>query len=77
MDEIAQARQIVADVLLLRGPDPNGGPGYMVSTEPQLFMSHERLALARRFAALVPGGTTMADVARIASAIAPHLHGAA
>jgi len=77
MDTDLLARQIVADVLLLRGPDPNGGPGYMVSTEPELFMSHERLTLARRYAALVPGGTTMADVARIASAIAPHLHGAA
>lgn len=73
MDKNATAHQIVLDVLTLRGPDPNGGPGRMVTADPRLFMSAERLALAKRFARMVPAGTSVLTARRVADAIAPFL----
>jgi hypothetical protein len=67
------AYQIAMDVLALRGPDPNGGPGRMVAADPRLFMGSERLANARRFAHMVPAGTSVVDARRVADSIAPFL----
>lgn len=67
------AYQIAMDVLALRGPDPNGGPGRMVAADPRLFMGTERLAMARKFAHMVPAGTNVVDARRVAESIAPFL----
>lgn len=72
-DTTTVAQQIVLDVLALRGPDANGGPGRMVTADPAVFMSPERLALARRYERMVPRGTSTADATRVATAIAPFL----
>jgi hypothetical protein len=69
----ATARQIVLDVLTLRGPDPNGGPFRLVAADPRLFMGTKRLALARQFSHLVPIGTSAADAPRVAADIVPLL----
>ena len=67
------AKQIARDILALRGPDPNGGPGWLVTADPALFMSAERLQLARKYSRLVPPGSSVADVPRLATTIAAHL----
>lgn len=69
----AAAVRIVLDVLLLRGPDATDAPFRMCTADPAVFMSPERLAAARRFAAYVPRGTTAQSVDRVASTIAPLL----
>ena len=60
------AAQVVHDVLALRGGVR------LVAVEPQ-HLPRERVLLAKSFEHLVPPGTTTADVARVATAIAPHL----
>lgn len=69
------AHQTVLDVLALRGPDPNGGPGLMVSADPRLFMSAERLERARRYAAMVPAGTGAHNAGKVAETLLPFLTG--
>jgi len=64
------ARQIVLDVLYLRGPDPAAnGPFRMTTAEVPV----HRVVMARRFARLVPPGTGLADVPGVAATIAPLL----
>jgi len=51
------ARQIVADVLLLRG-DPGRGSFRIVTAPAEKLLPASRLEAARRYAALVPPSTT-------------------
>lgn len=67
------AAQIVNDVLLLRSTTPPPGETFrMVAVEPEHWPA-ERLALARRYANHVPASATIADVPKLATAIAPQL----
>jgi len=66
------AQQIVLDVLAERGPPMAGVPFRMCAVEPD-DLPAQRAALARRFARMVPDGTTLADVPRVASGIVPFL----
>ena len=66
----ALARQIVLDVLFMRGPDATGDATFRMHTAE---VPVHRLATARRFQHLVPKGCGIDDVPRIAATIAPVL----
>lgn len=71
MDAALQlAEQIVRDVLCLRGPEATATGPFRMTTD---VMTDRRVALAKRFARLVPTGAVMGDVPRIAAGIAPLL----
>ena len=59
------ALQAVYDALALRGPDENGG--YLMTTEPHMHLSAERLRLARAILKNLPPNTTSetADAAAV------------
>jgi hypothetical protein len=69
----ALAEQIVRDVLAERGPD-GSGPFRMYGVNPDDMPPH-RVALAQRYAHMVPTGVTLEDVPRLALAIMPFLVG--
>ena len=62
------ALQGIYDALALRGPDENGG--YLMTTEPTMHMTAERLRLARAILKNLPPNTT----AETADAAAVKLH---
>jgi len=70
MTALQLAEQICRDVLLMRGPDANSATPFRMTTE---VIPQARLALAKRFARMVPRGASMDDVPRIAAGIAPLL----
>ena len=63
------ALQGIYDALALRGPDENGG--YLMTTEPTMHMSAERLRLARAILKNLPPNTTHETASAVAIKLAP------
>ena len=70
-NRLQTARQIVADVLAVRAVAEGTGVFRMHAVEPE--HGNERQRLATRFAHMVPLGSTVGDMERLAMAIAPFI----
>jgi hypothetical protein len=63
------ALQAIYDALALRGPDENGG--YLMTSEPTMHMSAERLRLARAVLKNLPPNTTHETASEVAVKLSP------
>jgi hypothetical protein len=63
------ALQGIYDAMALRGPDENGG--YLMTTEPTMHMSAERLRLARAILKNLPPNTTHETASEAAVKLCP------
>lgn len=69
---IEHARQIVADVLLLNRP-VEGSAFRMYAVDPENLLGADRIQAARRWASLVPMGTTTDNAETVVATIAAML----
>jgi hypothetical protein len=63
------ALQGIYDALALRGPNENGG--YLMTTEPTMHMTAERLRLARAILKNLPPNTTQETADEVAVKLCP------
>jgi hypothetical protein len=62
--------QAVHDAFSLRGLEDGGG-GLIRTSDPSLYMSEERLRLARLVLRLLPTGATISTAGKLAEVLAP------
>lgn len=71
MDDLRIATiRAIHDALALRGLEEGGG-GLLRTAEPALYMSEDRLRLAREVLRLLPTGASILNAERLADELAP------